>query len=315
MAEPYGHEVPGGAQLAGAAACGCEIPPCGRCQAQPCCILPQELLIPGLVMEPLLTELYGLKGGQGPPAQAISGKREVVPWERRGESLRGEGPYQKSEQLAQHLLEARVCEKPPAEGAERPGQSGRAGQEAPPQQPAGGREQQRRLQASGPAGPAGRAPPAGAPGSRRPNSRQAPGTLLPPACILLRDFGPAPAALLPPPPRGKWQAGRGGVGGKGRRPGADSAPGPCQGGSDPRNRPGWGSWRPLEDVGTPPPPPAKNAVPLVQDGVGLEHKEGLQPGSWSLDFESESAHEEIYWGCFYFFPWLRMCWRDKREPS
>uniref|UniRef100_F6QYD3 Uncharacterized protein n=3 Tax=Metatheria TaxID=9263 RepID=F6QYD3_MONDO len=24
------------------------------------------------------------------------------------------------------------------------------------------------------------------------------------------------------------------------------------------------------------------------------------------------AEEEIYWGCFYFFPWLRMWRREKR---
>ncbi|XP_053153410.1 uncharacterized protein LOC128345465 isoform X2 [Hemicordylus capensis] len=62
---------------------------------------------------------------------------------------------------------------------------------------------------------------------------------------------------------------------------------------------------------------------LQQEGEGKERhlqaddllgrKEQLDAGSWNLEFESESDHEEIYWGCFYFFPWLRMCRRDKRE--
>ncbi|XP_061469067.1 uncharacterized protein LOC133378264 isoform X2 [Rhineura floridana] len=50
-----------------------------------------------------------------------------------------------------------------------------------------------------------------------------------------------------------------------------------------------------------------------QGGDLLPQKEGVNSGNWRLDFESESIHEEIYWGCFYFFPWLRMCRRDKKE--
>uniref|UniRef100_A0ABM5FUS8 Uncharacterized protein n=1 Tax=Pogona vitticeps TaxID=103695 RepID=A0ABM5FUS8_9SAUR len=53
---------------------------------------------------------------------------------------------------------------------------------------------------------------------------------------------------------------------------------------------------------------------LLQAGDQLEEKDRLEAGSWRLDFESQSVHEEIYWGCFYFFPWLRMCKKDKREP-
>lgn len=51
-------------------------------------------------MEPLLTELYSLKSPQGPPAQA---KREAVPrlpWERRGDNVRAESPYQVSRSFA-----------------------------------------------------------------------------------------------------------------------------------------------------------------------------------------------------------------------
>ncbi|XP_060540421.1 activating signal cointegrator 1 complex subunit 2 homolog [Pantherophis guttatus] len=82
--------------------------------------------------------------------------------------------------------------------------------------------------------------------------------------------------------------------------------------------PGAGAERPRQsdrgDRGPPPQPPeGREQQRRLQEG--LEHREPLQPASWTLDFESESAQEEIYWGCFYFFPWLRMCWRDRRDPS
>ncbi|KAJ7335126.1 hypothetical protein JRQ81_013067, partial [Phrynocephalus forsythii] len=48
----------------------------------------------------------------------------------------------------------------------------------------------------------------------------------------------------------------------------------------------------------------------------LGEKERMDSSHWRLDFESQSVHEEIYWGCFYFFPWLRMCKKDKKDqPS
>ncbi|XP_077202715.1 uncharacterized protein LOC143842011 [Paroedura picta] len=57
----------------------------------------------------------------------------------------------------------------------------------------------------------------------------------------------------------------------------------------------------------------KGQEPPQQGGELLVQKKRLDSGSWQLDFESQSDCEEIHWGCFYFFPWLRMWRRVRRE--
>lgn len=100
MAESHSHGGPGGAQLAGTGAVGVGSHFLGVPTPVPLRSAPPRFSpLPQSGMEPLLTELYSLKSPQGPPAQAISGKREAVPrlpWERRGDNVRAEGPYQVS---------------------------------------------------------------------------------------------------------------------------------------------------------------------------------------------------------------------------
>ncbi|XP_020032360.2 uncharacterized protein isoform X1 [Castor canadensis] len=46
-----------------------------------------------------------------------------------------------------------------------------------------------------------------------------------------------------------------------------------------------------------------------QDTFGARDMSGLRRYEVALE-----AEEEIYWGCFYFFPWLRM-WRRERSSA
>ncbi|XP_075788927.1 uncharacterized protein LOC142830007 [Pelodiscus sinensis] len=48
-----------------------------------------------------------------------------------------------------------------------------------------------------------------------------------------------------------------------------------------------------------------------QAGALLAGKAELGAQCWQLPCEPDE--EEIYWGCFYFFPWLRAWRRGKRE--
>nr|XP_027786901.2 uncharacterized protein LOC114089292 [Marmota flaviventris]XP_027786902.2 uncharacterized protein LOC114089292 [Marmota flaviventris] len=53
---------------------------------------------------------------------------------------------------------------------------------------------------------------------------------------------------------------------------------------------------------------ADPSAPL-QETFGTQDMSGLRRYEVALE-----AEEEIYWGCFYFFPWLRM-WRRERSSA
>nr|XP_017829831.1 uncharacterized protein LOC100397075 isoform X1 [Callithrix jacchus] len=54
---------------------------------------------------------------------------------------------------------------------------------------------------------------------------------------------------------------------------------------------------------------ADPSQPPLQETFGAQDMSGMRRYEVALE-----AEEEIYWGCFYFFPWLRM-WRRERSSA